>query len=67
MTDVEIAKAKKSLPESEQAVTRSSAKVKFEVYGEEMIDKEVKRSGASGRVYLPPDWVDCHVKIIRID
>ena len=42
-------------------------KVKFEVYGEEMLEKEVKLSGNSGRVYLPPDWVGHHVKIIRID
>ena len=42
-------------------------KVKFEVYGEEMIEKRVKLSGNSGRVYLPPDWVDHQVKIIRID
>jgi putative transposon-encoded protein len=42
-------------------------KVKFEVYGEEMIEKMVKLSGNSGRVYLPPDWVGHQVKIIRID
>ena len=42
-------------------------RVKFEVYGEEMIEKKVKLSGNSGRVYLPPDWVGRHVKIIRID
>ncbi|SEM11800.1 Putative transposon-encoded protein [Syntrophus gentianae] len=42
-------------------------KVKFEVYGEEMISKEVKQSGNSGRVYLPPDWIGKHLKIIRID
>jgi putative transposon-encoded protein len=42
-------------------------KVKFEVYGEEMLEKEVKLSGNSGRVYLPPNWVGHHVKIIRID
>ena len=42
-------------------------KSKFEVYGEEMIEKEVKQSGNSGRVYLPPGWVGKHVKIIRID
>ena len=42
-------------------------KVKFEIYGEEMIEKLVKSSGNSGRVYLPPDWVGRHVKIIRID
>ena len=44
-----------------------SPKVKFEVYGEEMIEKEVKPSGNTGRVYLPLNWVGKHVKIIRID
>jgi putative transposon-encoded protein len=42
-------------------------KAKFEVYGEEMLEKVVKLSGNSGRVYLPPDWVGKVVKIIRID
>ena len=42
-------------------------KVKFEIYGEEMIEKKVKLSGNSGRVYLPPNWVGHNVKIIRID
>ncbi len=40
---------------------------KFEVYGQEMIEKVVKRSGNSGRVYLPPDWVGKRVKIIRVE
>jgi hypothetical protein len=40
---------------------------KFGVFGEEMIEKEVKPSGNTGRVYLPFDWVGKHVKIIRID
>ena len=44
-----------------------SPKVKFGVIGEEMIEKEVKRSGNTGRVYVPPDWVGKRVKIIRID
>ncbi len=43
------------------------SKVKFEVYGEEMIQKEVKSSGNSGRIYLPPNWVGHTVKIIKID
>jgi len=47
--------------------TASSSRVKFEIYGEEMIEKRVKASGNSGRVYLPPDWVGHKVKIIRID
>jgi len=45
----------------------SNSKVKFEIYGEEMIEKKVKSSGNSGRVYLPPNWVGHNVKIIRID
>ena len=44
-----------------------STLVKFEVYGVEMLEKEVKLSGNSGRIYLPPDWVGHRVKIIRID
>jgi len=47
--------------------TNKSFKAKFEVFGEEMIEKEVKQSGNSGRVYLPPEWVGKHVKIIRMD
>lgn len=45
----------------------NTSKVKFEIYGEEMIEKHVKLSGNSGRVYLPPNWVGHNVKIIRID
>ncbi len=41
--------------------------VKFEVFGEEMLEKRVKLSGNSGRIYLPPDWVGHLVKVIRID
>ena len=48
-------------------VAVNSPKVKFMVFGEEMIEKEVKPSGNTGRVYLPPDWVGKHVKIIRMD
>ncbi len=51
-------------PMDEPPFTR---KTKFEVYGEEMIEKEVKQSGNSGRVYLPPEWIGKHVKIIRIE
>jgi putative transposon-encoded protein len=53
-----------SAPE-DAAVNRS--KVKFEVFGQEMIEKTVKLSGNSGRVYLPPTWVGHNVKIVRID
>jgi len=56
---------KNQLPEAPPSL--APTKVKFEIYGEEMIDKLVKSSGNSGRVYLPPDWVGRHVKIIRVD
>ncbi|MBN2123951.1 MAG: DUF2080 family transposase-associated protein [Deltaproteobacteria bacterium] len=45
----------------------SKGRVKFVVYGEAMIEKRVRVSGNSGRIYLPPDWVGRYVKIIRID
>lgn len=58
-----------SKPEKESALheDRIQTKVKFEVYGEEMMEKIVKLSGNSGRIYLPPDWVGHRVKIIKID
>ena len=70
-----IAPMKKNMDEQQlEAVTESDDKinavhnkVKFEVFGEEMLEKSVKSSGNSGRVYLPPDWVGHRVKIIRID
>jgi putative transposon-encoded protein len=58
---------KKSKAEQKSAAGNDRGKVKFEVYGEEMVEKVVKLSGNSGRVYLPPDWVGSLVKIIRID
>ena len=63
-----MSKSKKREEDSAPAENRAFGKVKFKIYGEEMIDKKVSPSGSSsGRVYLPPDWVDRHVKIIRID
>ncbi len=63
-------KTKNPPPDKREAAMTSDdqrRKAKFEVYGEEMIEKEVKQSGNSGRVYLPPEWVGKNVKIIRID
>ena len=42
-------------------------KPKCGVFGVEMIEKEVKPRGNTGRIYLPSDWVGKVVKIIRID
>ena len=32
-----------------------------------MIEKVVAKSGSSGRVYQPPDWIGKRVKVIRVD
>ncbi len=53
--------------EPEEKKIAPQARVKFEVYGEEMIEKEVKSSGNSGRIYLPPNWVGHTVKIIKVE
>jgi len=58
---------KGSKNDQEFILEMTQGKVKFEVYGEEMIEKKVKMSGNSGRVYLPPNWIGHQVKIIRID
>ena len=42
-------------------------KAKFGLFGVEMIEKEVKPKGNTGRIYLPANWVGKLVKIIRID
>lgn len=64
---VEEDKAAETPTEASNTAGTALTKVKFEVFGEEMLEKEVKLSGNSGRVYLPPDWVGHRVKIIRVD
>jgi putative transposon-encoded protein len=39
--------------------------VKFEVYGDVLIEKIVRQNGKGGRIYLPPDWVGKTIKIIK--
>ena len=43
----------------------SRKKVKFEIFGEELIEKIVNSSGNSGRVYLPPEWIGKIVKVVK--
>ena len=54
---------KREIPDSK----KEREKIKFIVYGEEMVERIVKMSGNSGRIYLPPNWIGCRVKIIRVD
>ena len=60
-----MADNKKTRTEPQPEKRRGS--VKFVAYGLEMLAKEVKQSGNSGRIYLPPTWVGKRVKIVRVD
>jgi len=41
--------------------------VKLELTGYEMLEKQVNKSGNSGRVYVPIEWIGKKVKIILIE
>jgi putative transposon-encoded protein len=41
--------------------------MKLEIEGYEVIEKVVKSGGNSGRVYVPVDWLNRRVKVIRIE
>lgn len=42
-------------------------KTKIELSGYEMLEKDVKKSGNSGRVYVPIEWINKKVKIILLE
>jgi len=48
-------------------LARVRKEAKFEVFGQEMLEKVVAKSGSSGRVYLPPNWIGKRVKVIRVE
>jgi len=56
---------KKSIRKDNATPASARGGVKLEICGEEMVEKIVKLSGNSGRVYLPLPWVGCRVKIVR--
>ncbi len=41
--------------------------VKLVLTGFEMLEKEVHKSGNSGRVYVPVEWIGKKIKIILIE
>ena len=45
----------------------SMGRVKFEVYGNGIIEKKVGSSGTAGKVYLPPEWVGHQVRVVRLN
>lgn len=40
---------------------------KIEIMGYEMLEKKVNKSGNSGRVYLPVEWIGKKVKIVLVE
>ena len=42
-------------------------KTNIQLTGYEMLEKQVNKSGNSGRVYVPAEWVGKMVKLILIE
>jgi len=40
---------------------------KIQITGFEMLEKQVNKSGNSGRVYLPIEWMGKKVKVILVE
>lgn len=40
---------------------------KIQLIGFEMLEKEVNKSGNSGRVYVPVEWIGKKVKIVLLE
>lgn len=40
---------------------------KIQLIGFEMLEKEVNKSGNSGRVYVPAEWIGKKVKIVLLE
>jgi len=41
--------------------------VKISLIGFEMLEKQVNKSGNSGRVYVPVEWIGKRVKLILLE
>ena len=41
--------------------------MEIKIEGYQIVEKVVKQSGNSGRVYVPIDWVDKKVKVVLIE
>ena len=42
-------------------------KTNIQLIGYEMLEKKVNKSGNSGRVYVPVEWIGKRVKIILLE
>jgi len=41
--------------------------IKIQLSGFEMLEKQVNKSGNSGRVYVPVEWIGKRVKIVLLE
>lgn len=49
------------------ATTLSQGTMRIEITAYQILEKKVKESGNSGRVYVPKEWVGKRVKIALIE
>jgi len=66
MSDLYSAVAK-SLFTGSYIVAIMKKETKIQLLGFEMLEKQVTKSGNSGRVYVPVEWVGKRVKIILLE
>ena len=48
-------------------IVANMRETKIELTGFEMLEKTVNKSGNSGRVYVPVEWVGKKVKIVLVE
>jgi len=48
-------------------VAKMKKETKIQLTGFEMLEKKVNKSGNSGRVYVPIEWIGKKVKIILLE
>ena len=53
--------------EEKDEIIKTDDLMSIHLVGYEVLEKSVKTSGNSGRVYLPASWIGKRVKIIRIE
>lgn len=52
-------------PDDETQTVRTAVKLEF--FGEEVLEKCVKPSGSSGKIYLPSEWIGRRVKVVKLE
>ena len=57
----------KSLLTSSYFVASRMKETKMQLTGFEMLEKQVNKSGNSGRVYVPVEWIGKRVKVILLE